>query len=285
MLFIGLGVLALVILAVIILLITKGSNKPTTSASVDSPTNSQPTPLAVKTKISSTDGMVMVYVPAGEFLMGSKDDVGNGNEHPQHTVSLDAYWIDQTEVTNAMYEKCVTAGVCTDLGSNASNTRKEYFGNAAYADYPVIFVNWYQAQAYCKWAARELPTEAQWEKAARGTDGEAYPWGNETPTKDIANYNANKGDTTKVGSYAAGASPYGAYDMAGNVWEWVADKYDEQYYSSSPASNPTGAASGKYQILRGGSWYNLGTDIRSAYRSGVSPSVFYYDTGFRCALN
>ena len=237
--------------------------------------------LAVVTQVSSKDGMVMVYVPAGEFSMGS--DEGDDDEQPVHTVYLDAYWIDQTEVTNAMYEKCVAAGVCSKPAKSQSYTRASYYGNPTYADYPVIYVNWYQAEEYCQWAGRELPTEAQWEKAARGTDGRTFPWGNATPTSDLANFNSNIGDTTEVGSYPDGASPYGALDMAGNVWEWVADWQGD--YPSGMVSNPMGPASGEYRVLRGGSWDNNEGLIRSADRDGDYPSCANRNNGFRCATS
>ncbi|HOU00771.1 MAG TPA: bifunctional serine/threonine-protein kinase/formylglycine-generating enzyme family protein, partial [Anaerolineaceae bacterium] len=205
------------------------------------------------TMVSQVDGMTLVYVPAGEFTMGSPDGVGISDEHPQHQVYLDAYWIDQTEVTNAMYEECVNDGDCTEPSSYSSYTRDSYYGNTQYADYPVIYVNWNQAQDYCEWAGRELPTEAQWEKAARGTDGRIYPWGDGSPDESLANFAGIIGDTTEVGSYPDGASPYGALDIAGNVWEWVLDRYGEAYYSDSLTSNPVGPSIGITRVLRGGS--------------------------------
>ncbi len=236
-------------------------------------------------QVSSVDGMMMVYVPAGDFLMGSSNEEGYSDEHPQHTVYLVAYWIDQTEVTNAMYEKCVNAGACTAPSGTYSATRSSYYGNKAYDDYPVIFVSWDQANAYCQWVGRELPTEAQWEKAARGADGRIYPWGNQAADSSLANYNSNVGDTAEVGSYPAGTSPYGAMDMAGNVWEWVADWYSDAYYSQSPTNNPSGPASGQYRFLRGGSWFYDEYDIRSAVRYWNPPSSADNNLGFRCCLS
>jgi formylglycine-generating enzyme required for sulfatase activity len=235
------------------------------------------------TKVSKKDGMVMVFVPAGEFMMGSNN--GDSDEIPVHQVYLDAFWIDQTEVTNAMYAKCVSDSGCTPPLSSRSSSRNSYYGNSEFNDYPVVYVNWNQANAYCEWAGRSLPTEAQWEKAARGTDGRTYPWG-EGINCDNANYVSGGscvGDTSKVRSYESGKSPYGAYDMAGNVWEWVNDWYSETYYQSSPSSNPTGPVSGKYRMFRGGSW--LSNDVRSANRGLVPPEFFVEDFGFRCALS
>ncbi len=237
------------------------------------------------TQVSPKDGMTMVYVPAGDFLMGSPDGEGDPDEHPQHTVYLNAYWIDQTEVTNAMYEKCVTAGACTAPSDNSSFRRDSYYGNTEYDNYPVIYVSWYQANTYCQWAGRELPTEAQWEKAARGTDGRTYPWGNQAPDSTLANYNGNVEDTTEVGSYPAGASPYGALDMAGNVWEWVADWYGENYYASSPTNDPAGPASGDYRTVREGSWNYNEANIRSADRNRLSASYSSHYNGLRCSLS
>ncbi len=196
------------------------------------------------TQAASKDGMLLIPVPAGEFLMGAKasDSLAETDEKPQHRVYLDLFWIDRTEVTNAMYALCVQAKVCTPPHEFSSVTRSSYYGNAAYANYPVIKVDWGQADAYCRWAGRRLPSEAQWEKAARGPDGRTYPWG-EGITPQRANYNREtSGDTAPVGSYPAGAGPYGALDQAGNVWEWTADWYDATYYSKPTGNNPAGPA-------------------------------------------
>ena len=233
--------------------------------------------------VSEIDGMTMVYVPAGDFLMGSAEGEGNDDERPQHLVYLDAFWIDKTEVTNAMYEQCVDSGRCGLPEAKHSEEVFQYYGNDEYNNYPVINVTWYQAQDYCEWAGRSLPSEAQWEKAARGTDGMKYPWGNSSPHSNSGNYYQNVGDTYRVGSYPEGASPYGALDMAGNVSEWVADWYGR--YSSGAISNPTGAATGNYKILKGGSWNHYAIHLRSALRTYYLASYANNEIGFRCALD
>ncbi|MBI9043579.1 MAG: SUMF1/EgtB/PvdO family nonheme iron enzyme [Anaerolineaceae bacterium] len=226
------------------------------------------------TQVSPNDGMVLLAVPAGEFEMGSNE---YNNEKPIHTVYLDDFWIDQTEVTNGMYEKCVQAGACFKPGGSAY----EY---SSYSNHPVVHVDWQSAQDYCEWAGRRLPTEAEWEKAARGTDGRTYPWG-EGIDSSLLNYEWNVGDATEVGSYPEGASPYGALDMAGNVYEWVLDWYDRDYYSSSPSENPQGPSTGEYRVLRGGSWNLNDFDSRSLYRNYGTLSREDSHIGFRCALS
>lgn len=251
------------------------------------------------TMISEKDDMVMVYVPAGEFKMGS-EKYGSG-EKPVHTVNLGAFWIDQTEVTNAMYARCVAAGECDPHRSTKSYTHDSYYGNPEFDEYPVVYVSWSDAKAYCAWADKRLPTEAEWEKAARGEDRRTYPWGNEWDVRTTLRLNfsdkndpidpsdtvADDGyaDTAPVGNYLNGASPYGAYDMAGNVWEWVADWYGENYYSTSPLSNPLGPNSGTERVVRGGAWNDPAEGVRSANRGRGPSSANNSRVGFRCSRN
>jgi serine/threonine-protein kinase len=225
------------------------------------------------------DEMVMVYVPAGEFEMGT--DECEAYEKPVHTVGLDAFWIDQTEVTNAQFAGCVEAGACDPPENSSSDTRDTYYGDGAYDDYPVIGVEWDQAVAYCDWAGARLPTEAEWEYAARGPEGRRYPWGNSEPDCEKANFRGCAEDTTAVGSYPGGASWCGALDMSGNVWEWVADY--EGPYSSERESNPTGPASGGNRVRRGGAWYDWPNRVLSALRVSIGPRMLRDIIGIRCA--
>jgi eukaryotic-like serine/threonine-protein kinase len=211
--------------------------------------------------------------------MGSEYNDADSDEQPEHRVWLDAFWIYQTEVTNAMYRQCVEEDACQLPGDTTK------YQDADYADHPVVRLSWYDADAYCQWSGGQLPTEAQWEKAARGTDGRKYPWGNESLTCSLANYSGCIDGTAPVGSYDAGVSPYGALDMAGNVWEWVADWYDISYYSRSPYENPAGPTDGNFRVIRGGSWFADDRYLRVSFRLRYYPdfSVNYF--GFRCLLS
>ena len=246
----------------------------------------QPTASATPTTwVRAKDGMVMVYVPAGDFLMGSPAGEGHDDEHPQHRVTLDAFWIDRTEVTNAQYEQCVQAGACRASGNT-------YDPDLVGANQPVAVVDWNQAQAYCQWAGARVLTEAEWEKAARGTDGRRYPWGNQEATCEYAwmddgsGYGCGQGKPwLVVGSKPTGVSPYGALDMAGSAWEWVADWYAADYYSGSPGRNPPGPVSGQERVMRGGSWGTRLDYVRSAYRDRSDPTTTYNHVGFRCGVS
>jgi serine/threonine-protein kinase len=223
----------------------------------------------------------MVYVPGGTFEMGSTETI---SEEPVHSVTLDGCWIDRTEVTNAQYARCDAAGVCGRPSQSDSETRASYYGDSQYDEYPVIYVSWNDAKTYCEWTGGRLPTEAEWEYAARGPDGHVYPWGNDAPSCDKANYWAEiemcVGDTIQVGLYPDGQNWVGALDMAGNVWEWVYDWYGS--YPSEPQVNPTGPASGEGRVLRGGAWAE--GSVHGALRYALDPRTADRSIGFRCVV-
>jgi len=226
--------------------------------------------------------MTIVYIPAGPFMMGSDK---YAIERPLHTVTLDAYWMDLTEVSNAQYALCEADGACTAPGSVRSNTTAQYYGNDAYAAYPMVNITWEQAMNYCLWAGGYLPSEAQWEKAARGdADERPYPWGSSPANPDLANYGGNVGDVMPVGSYPLGASPYGLLDMAGNVREWTADFWDSNYYVDAPAENPTGPESGTSRVVRDGAYGHDADFLRVSYRNYLQPDDYGNYLGFRCVM-
>jgi eukaryotic-like serine/threonine-protein kinase len=226
------------------------------------------------------DGATLMFVPEGEFTMGSDF---NADEEPIHQVNLGAFWIDKTEVTNAMYANCVADGACKEPKKTSSNKHPVYYGNPEFDNYPMIHVDWNTANAYCSWAGRELPSEAQWEKAARGTDRRAYPWGNQVPNANLLNYNNDLGDTTEVGNYPDGASIFGALDMAGNVYEWVSSLYQSYPYDANDGRE--NLTSLEPRVLRGGAWSFNGNYVRSANRIRSNPTNSSDNRyGFRCAL-
>jgi len=260
------------------------------------PPTPTPEPAIGSTMVSPVDGMEMVYVPAGEFPMGSRegDSGADSDQFLLYTVYLGGFWIDRTEVTNEQYRRCVEAGTCRALTS--CDWGEPTYADPTKADHPVVCVPWENANNYCGWASRRLPTEAEWEKAARGTDGRKYPWGNSFDGSrlnfcdancefDHRDSNADDGyeRTAPVGSYPRGSSPYGVLDMAGNVWEWVADWFAPDYSGDSPASNPSGPTTGDRRVLRGGGWYYNERLARAAIRNSGYPNFRSYHVGFRCA--
>ena len=260
------------------------------------------------TKVASKDDVIMDYVPAGPFIMGTEH--GLTDEQPAHIVSLDAFWMDQTEVTNALYSKCVEAGRCKKPADMT------YYDDPAYANHPVSSVSWTEAVTYCTWVDRRLPTEAEWEKAAiwdpTNNQKLVYPWGDQYQCSmgnfdDETDLDASVmqdgsmscdgfAKTAPVGSFPQGASPYGVLDMGGNVWEWVHDAFIEvdpfnatiqNYYAISPSVNPMGVdpAITEYRSMRGGSWNWTFGYGRSAYRLWFGKDDHYDAVGFRCAVS
>jgi len=260
------------------------------------------------TKVASKDDVIMDYVPAGPFIMGTEH--GLTDEQPAHIVSLDAFWMDQTEVTNALYSKCVEAGRCKKPADLT------YYDDPAYANHPVSSVSWTEAVTYCTWVDRRLPTEAEWEKAAiwdpTNNQKLVYPWGDQYQCSmgnfdDETDLDASVmqdgsmscdgfAKTAPVGSFPQGASPYGVLDMGGNVWEWVHDAFIEvdpfnatiqNYYAISPSVNPMGVdpAITEYRSMRGGSWNWTFGYGRSAYRLWFGKDDHYDAVGFRCAVS
>lgn len=223
------------------------------------------------------DGATYVYVPAGPFLMGAPEDdtVGYSDEKPQATVETGGYWIQQTEVTNAEYQRCVEEQGCKPLSTSQWQDPK-------YADFPVALI-WSQANDYARWAGGHLPTEAEWEKACRGTDGRLFPWGNQDPAGDLANVMGQQGDLMAVGSFPAGASPYGALDMAGNVDEWVSSKLMDYPYAADDGREDL--AGDEHRIFRGGMYLDMSRDARCTTRGWAPPAMFLSTVGTRVAVD
>lgn len=257
------------------------------------------------------DGMTMVYVPAGSFLMGSLDEdfMAASDEKPQRLVEMDAFFIDKYEVSVAQYAAFLNelGGYLQACGRRDCTLPRQRVGFTNYlmeetaedgslifvampgfADYPANHISWYGAAAYCTYVGGRLPTEAEWEYAARGTDGRLYPWGNEPPNQFVAVYMSLSFDNVKpVDALPDGASPFGAEGMAGSMWEWTADWYDPAYYRSGPAANPTGPNIGETKSARGGAWpnNNEADRIRTANRTGFDPTYISASVGFRCAFS
>jgi formylglycine-generating enzyme required for sulfatase activity len=265
------------------------------------------------TRIWEKDDSVMVYVPGGIFWMGSSDEEidaalvvcasylpdcepGKPEESPQHEVYLDAFWVDWTEVTNAQYRRCVDAGVCGPPSETNSYTRDSYYGNPEFDAYPVIRVDWHKADTYCRWAGRRLPTEAEWEKAARGTDKRIFPWGNAPdgtrlhfcdrdcpdPWKNPGVDDGWPNDTAPAESYLTGASPYGVLNMAGNVAEWTSSLYQAYPYDAMDGREDVQADADR--VLRGGSYNVSQRNGRCASRWSVKPAMSARNLGFRCVV-
>jgi len=229
-------------------------------------------------------GVPMRLISSGEFMMGRNSPYHDAQIHKVH---LKSFYIDKYEVTNALYKACYDVGRCESPKRLDSKNRSNYYSDDKFANFPVIYVDWNMATAYCEWRNGRLPTEAEWEKAARGNTQSDYPWGNSLD-HNYANYGQDitQGDTKEIGSYRNDRSPYGVYDLAGNVWEWVSDWYSETYYANSPTENPTGPESGKYHVVRGGSWANTEYSLLSAERyklRTIPEDTDFIDLGFRCA--
>ena len=243
--------------------------------------------------IKGQDGVPMALIPAGAFTMGSNE--GLPNERPEHSVTLDAYYLDRYEVTMVLYDKFLR-----EAKHDAPPTWDDEAATTV-GDRPAVGIGWGDAAAYCKWAGKRLPTEAEWEKAARGVDGRRFPWGHMQPFVDIANYNRGvwvseaitlvpvtggvEGMSVRHGLKEGGRSPYGIHHMAGNAAEWVADWYDREYYQASPDKNPTGPAKGERKVIRGGSWADLPTALRVSARFSADPEFQDRTIGFRCAMD
>lgn len=273
-------------------------------------------PLRAADMFVGRDGAPMVLIPEGPFLRGSPPGQGDPDEQPQRMIHLDAFYLDRYEITNRHYQAFLKATNhrapehCCDPSYNLWTSREIA---TELLDHPVVNVDWFDADAYCRWAGKRLPTEAEWEKAARGTEARLYPWGSQwDPTRangvaywagrDFATADEAKiwwGEagaellkkgvqgilTLPVTALEAGATPTGLMHLAGNVWEWVADWYDPQYYAASPDQNPKGPEAGEYKVLRGGSWLNHRHLLRTTARDASRPTMRNHGTGFRCAAD
>ena len=243
---------------------------------------------------NEVDGAALVFIEKGEFLMGAEPEQGlkiceqsrGGcqledfvDEAPVHQVYLSGFWIYKTEVTNLQYSKCQEEGMCP------SPEFLEFYTDPQFGNHPVVFVNWFAADGYCNWAGGRLPTEAEWEKASRGTSESIFPWGNEIECGFANIKGCTQGLTMAVGSYPEGASIFGVLDMAGNVTEWVSDWYQSDYYNNSPFVSPLGPSDGELKVARGGSWKNPISGVRTTNRTANFPNISSSGTGFRCVLS
>jgi formylglycine-generating enzyme required for sulfatase activity len=248
----------------------------------------------VPTQLNHLDGAQLVLIPAGKFEMGAEPEVGFkicqlfssecsledfSDESPVHQVQLDDIWMYRMEVTNSQYRSCVEAGACQPPAL------PEFFEDDRFSDHPVVYVDWFSAGVYCTWAGGRLPTEAEWEYAARGVDGRIFPWGN-SPECGFGNIKGcTQGLTMSVEGFPEGASSFGVLNMAGNVTEWVADWYSPAYYLDSSRENPPGPTAGEMRVARGGSWKNPITGVRTTNRTANFPDVFSTGVGFRCVVD
>jgi sulfatase modifying factor 1 len=237
-----------------------------------------PQPTVLPAEITDAHGIPMVLVPAGEFVMGSDRD--QAAARPAHTVYLDDFYIDVYEVSQTRYKECLAAGGC-ELTPGTG----ELLNRPVWDEHPMMDITWYDAQEYCEWRGGSLPTEAQWEKAARGTDERKFPWGNEPVTCERARYGECGWMTAPIGTHPAGASSYGVQDMAGNAWELIYDWYQQDYYSVSPAENPTGPEEPTgYKSERGGAWFYEADLMTAIWRNNLPPTAHYLYVGFRCVI-
>jgi formylglycine-generating enzyme required for sulfatase activity len=257
-----------------------------TATPIPTPT---PEPAAGTVQVSQIDGAEQIYIPAGSFWMGAQDTDTQAQfqEKPLHEVMVTGFWMDKILVTNGMYVRCVESGRCTAPVSH--DDINPNYGKPEFFDYPAVYISWDQAQGYCQAVGRRLPTEAEWEKAARGTDGRIYPWGDTPPTGEQANFKMAFSLVQPSKLYEKGASPYGVIDMAGNAREWVFDWFSEFYYGESAAVtvpvNPTGPLEGKERVLRGGSFKDPELYLRTTSRLKHEPSSAGENRGFRCAYS
>ena len=289
-----------VLTVILVLLLFYISNSPGTRQ-----IESLPCTIPGDIRISPTDSAEMVCVPGGPFLMGAAatDELADDDEKPQHIVQMSPFWIDRMEVNNAQYAACMAAGACQpEIYETSALTYIPYSVHPDYQHHPALIYIYEDAEDYCRWAGRRLPTEAEWEKAARGSDGRMYPWGNvldcghanyficnHVPEYDPRNPRCGYSSycrTARVDDYPRGASPYGVLNMSGNVWEWVSDYYSPDYYSVSAGFDPTGPGSGEFHTRRGGGAHSLTADVRVTVRaSGKGEHYFDGQMGFRCAAD